>query len=354
MARERAFRFDGSWTDYAPIAFTNLLLTIVTLGIYRFWATTRTRDYLWSRTIFIDERLEWTGTGKELLIGFLMVFVIILLPFFCFQFAIQALVIRGYEVIGGVLSIVAFLILFYLGGLARYRALRYRLSRTWWHGIRGGSNDQGWSYGVSYMWKTAAGIAVLGLLVPWSMMSLWNERWSKLSFGPHTFEADGDYRPVFKRYLLFYLLPFIIAGFFFWAAFMLGSSMQGGVPQLSPGLFLGIAALVIGFYLVLGIIALAFYSKFFREAIDGLSLHTLDFHFQARTKDWFLLVLGDAALVIFTLGIGSIFLSYRHWKFFVTHLNASGEISLSDFTQSTTREPRQGEGLLDALDIGAI
>ena len=67
-----AFAFSGTWREYAPIAFTNLLLIIVTLGIYRFWATTRTRQYLWSRTRFVDERLEWAGTGLELFIGFLM------------------------------------------------------------------------------------------------------------------------------------------------------------------------------------------------------------------------------------------------------------------------------------------
>src|SRR3546814_5539729 len=59
------FAFEGNWRDYAPIAFTNLLLTIVTLGIYRFWATTRTRRYLWANTRFIDDRLEWTGTGRS-------------------------------------------------------------------------------------------------------------------------------------------------------------------------------------------------------------------------------------------------------------------------------------------------
>ena len=60
---ESAFGFDGTWQEFAPIAFTNLLLTIVTLGIYRFWATTRERQYFWSRTRFVDERLEWAGTG---------------------------------------------------------------------------------------------------------------------------------------------------------------------------------------------------------------------------------------------------------------------------------------------------
>jgi hypothetical protein len=63
-----AFRFHGSWQEFARIAFPNLLLTIVTLGIYRFWATTREREYLWGKTDFIDEPLEWTGRGIELFI----------------------------------------------------------------------------------------------------------------------------------------------------------------------------------------------------------------------------------------------------------------------------------------------
>ncbi|WP_397603378.1 DUF898 family protein [Sphingorhabdus sp.] len=61
LPQHSAFRFHGSWQEFARIAFPNLLLTIVTLGIYRFWATTREREYLWGKTDFIDERLEWSG-----------------------------------------------------------------------------------------------------------------------------------------------------------------------------------------------------------------------------------------------------------------------------------------------------
>src|SRR3546814_7999401 len=80
---------------------------------------------------------------------------------------------------------------------------------------------------------------------------------------------------------------------------------------------------VLVFYLGLGLIALAFYASFFREAVEGLSLTGLDFHFYARTKDWILLFLGDVALVVCTIGIGAIFLQYRHWKFFVSHMGAT-------------------------------
>lgn len=348
------FAFEGNWRDYAPIAFTNLLLTIVTLGIYRFWATTRTRRYLWANTRFIDDRLEWTGTGKELFLGFLMVLALIGLPFLFLQFGAQALVLQGHGGMAAILTLAAFVTIFYMVGLARFRALRYRLSRTWWHGIRGGSDDQGFGYGISYMWKSAVGSMALGLLIPWSMMSLWNERWNKMSFGPHAFEAAGDHGPTFKRFLLFYLLPILLFVGGAAMAAMLGFPGQGGAGSQIAGAILGVIGFVLVFYLGLGLIALAFYASFFREAVEGLSLTGLDFHFYARTKDWILLFLGDVALVVCTIGIGAIFLQYRHWKFFVTHMGATGTIYTDELTQSQTKTSRHGEGLLDALDVGAF
>ena len=59
-------------------------------------------------------------------------------------------------------------------------------------------------------------------------------------------------------------------------------------------------------------------------------------------------------LVVLTFGLGYVFLSYRHWKFFITHMEASGDILLDELTQSTTATSKHGEGLLDAFDIGAI
>src|SRR3954463_5071735 len=96
-ADDRAIRFTGNWREYLPIAATNALLIICTLGIYRFWAAARQRRYLWSRTCVIDDSLEWTGTGREMFFGFLIV-IAILAPFFLFiQFLFPALIARGKE-----------------------------------------------------------------------------------------------------------------------------------------------------------------------------------------------------------------------------------------------------------------
>src|SRR3954469_7054606 len=112
----RAIRFTGTWREYLPIAITNALLIVCTLGIYRFWATARQRRYLWSRTHFIDDSFEWTGTGKEMFIGFVIV-MCVLAPFFLFfQFLFPALVARGKaEAAFGIFTLF-YIALIYFGG----------------------------------------------------------------------------------------------------------------------------------------------------------------------------------------------------------------------------------------------
>ena len=347
---ETAFSFEGNWREYAPIAFTNLFFTIITLGIYRFWATTRTRQYLWSNTRFIDENLDWTGTGKELFIGFLIALALLIVPLFVLQFGLQALILQGYAIVAGILGLLVYVFLFCLLGFARFRALRYRLTRTYWHGIRGGSDNPGYAYSWSYFWKTIVGTFALGLMIPWSMTNLWNERWNRMSFGPHMFEASADQSNIFGRFLLFYLAP--IVSVFAFVFFTIVSSFSGGAMASMDHDFFVI--IVILLYVFIGLCAIGFYAAYFREAVGKLSLSTIDFEFTARSADWFKFVLITVALVIGTLGIGLIFVQYRTWAFFISHLEAGGEINLTDLTQSETAVGTHGEGLLDAFDVGAI
>lgn len=352
-----AFAFHGSWREFAPIAFTNLALTIVTLGLYSFWARTRVRRYLWSSTRFIDDRLEWTGTGLELFVGYILAFVLVFLPFGAINLVIQGVVMRGHPGAAVTMVIVLYLLILYMIGIAIFRALRYRLSRTFWHGIRGGSDDQGLGFGWQYLWRTIVGSLAAGLLIPWSMTSLWNERWNKMSFGPMRFEANAEAGPIILRFLLFYLVPIIlffvgIVGGVMFAGF--SGSLASGTPPNPATLFLVAFVFIILFYGVLGVIALTFYAAYFREAIGKLTLGGLEFEFTAHTKDWIKLMLGSVALVVCTFGIGYIFIAYRNWAFFIRHMRAFGDVHLNELTQSTTREPGQGEGLLDAFDIGAF
>src|SRR5882724_13007366 len=44
----------------------------LTLGIYRFWLATDVRRFLWSHTEIAGDGLEYIGTARELLLGFLI------------------------------------------------------------------------------------------------------------------------------------------------------------------------------------------------------------------------------------------------------------------------------------------
>lgn len=388
---ETAFSFEGRWQDFLKFSIINVLLSVVTLGIYRFWATTRERRYLWSQTRFIDDRLEWTGTGLELLIGAVVAIVLLGVPLFILQLIAQGLILQDMALVAFLLGSALYLFLLCLAGFAIFRGLRYRLSRTFWHGIHGGSDNPGFAYGWSYLWKSVAGALALGLLIPWSSTQLWKERWEAMTFGPHYFESRPSSGPLMKRFLLFYAVPTL--AFFGSIVAAIGAAASGSGDAV--GIIVGIA--FIGGYLLLPLIALSYYAAYMREVIGTLSLSTLSFAFTAKTVDWFKLALGNFALFIPALLIGTaisalagVFTSfrdsgvegldalgvttiivvvigfvvpiilvgplvrYRNWAFFIRHLEAGGEVNLDRLTQSTTRPLSQGEGLLDALDMGAI
>lgn len=353
-----AFRFTGNWREFAPIALSNLLLTIVTLGVYRFWAQARTRRYLWSRTRFIDDSLEWTGTGKEMFFGFLLVAAIIIPVLLFLQFGLQAMILRGQAALAGLIGFGMYMGLLYLGGVALFRALRYRLSRTLWHGIRGGSEDGGWTYGWSSLWKTIAGFFALALLVPWSMTQLWNDRWNKMSFGPHEFTANADTDGLMGRWVLVLVSPLIVG---IVGALGLGALAFGGAigpDSIDPGsetqAALTGALFVIGVYALIAFIGLGYYAAYFRKVIGSTTLGELEFTFSARSKDWLVLFLGNIGLAIVTLGVGIIFWSYRNWAFFVRHLEAYGNVDPSELTQSSVAATGDAEGLAGMFDIGAV
>ncbi|HYG47113.1 MAG TPA: YjgN family protein [Allosphingosinicella sp.] len=352
--RGRAFEFTGTWQEFLPIALTNLLLTVVTLGIYRFWAKARERQYFWSRTRLIDDQLEWTGTGKEMFLGFLMIMLGLILVIALIFLA--AFLFTG-NAIAKVLSLLLFLAvyggMFYLTGVAVLRALRYRLSRTYWHGIRGGSNDGGWRYGWEYMWRTWVTAIALFIPLPWAQTRLWNARFNKMSFGQHRFHAEATAEGLFMRWLLVYA---VIAGAMA-ILFLFAASMRGATPaeiEAAGSSLLVIVLVFLAFYVVLPLVALSYFAAYYRRVSEATGIAGLRFRFSARTKDWLLLFLGHVGLVIVTLGIGALFIAYRNYSFAIRHLDLEGEIDVAALTQSSTRSPTDAEGLADAFDIGAI
>ena len=145
----------------------NTLLVLVTLSIWRFWAVTRVRQVLWAHTRFDGEPLEYTGTGIEILVGFLKVVLLILLPIALAVTALQVALLDAAPQSAEVLDLIYVLGLLWFVALGRYLSLRYRTSRTRWRGIRGRLAGAVGGYLWLTLWTSALTVATGSLFKPW-------------------------------------------------------------------------------------------------------------------------------------------------------------------------------------------
>lgn len=193
-----------------------LFLRILTLGLYHFWGKTEVRRKIWSAVHIDDQPLEYTGTGKELFLGFLFAFFAVLLPLvLAFQFLpLLALVIADRTlamIVIGVLYVFLFALILFLSGVAVYRARRYRLSRSRWRGIRGAMAGSSWRYGWTYFWTLPLVPLTLGWALPWRNVRLQRQLVDDTRFGGTPLRFEGTAGALYKPFALFWIGSFGIA-----------------------------------------------------------------------------------------------------------------------------------------------
>jgi uncharacterized membrane protein YjgN (DUF898 family) len=178
-------RFRGKAGRFWRLLARGAVLLMCTLGIYRFWLTTDIRRFLWSNTELAGESFEYTGTARELLLGFLIA-VAILLPLYV-GFFLLALGIGDWS------SLIALVLLTLLGQYAVYRARRYRLTRTVYRGVRFHQSGSAWRYALcALLWWTLIALTI-GLAYPFAQSRLERFKMRNTFFGnlPGRFEGSG-------------------------------------------------------------------------------------------------------------------------------------------------------------------
>ena len=77
-AREnsRSFVFSGSGKGYFPVWIVNVLLTIITAGLFLPWALVRARRYFYENTSLSGERFSFHATGGSIFVGWLGLMVL--------------------------------------------------------------------------------------------------------------------------------------------------------------------------------------------------------------------------------------------------------------------------------------
>jgi uncharacterized membrane protein YjgN (DUF898 family) len=69
--------FTGENGEFRRLVTRGAVFELVTFGFYRFWLATNIRRHLWSNSSAGGDAIEYTGTGRELVIGFLFALAIL-------------------------------------------------------------------------------------------------------------------------------------------------------------------------------------------------------------------------------------------------------------------------------------
>jgi uncharacterized membrane protein YjgN (DUF898 family) len=194
-------RFVGPVDRFWLLLIRGALLLMVTLGIYRFWLVTDIRRYLWSGTEIAGDSLEYLGTGRELLLGFLIA-IAMLMPVYA-GFFVAAL---DTGVIGQSSSLAAVVLLAVLGQFAVYRARRYRLTRTIFRGLRFHQEGSGWRYAVCALFWWVVSALTLGLAYPWGQASLERYKMRNTFYGDLQGRFVGSGARLFLRGVLLWIV----------------------------------------------------------------------------------------------------------------------------------------------------
>jgi uncharacterized membrane protein YjgN (DUF898 family) len=181
-------RFFARAPAFMRLIVRGALLQLVTFGFYRFWLTTDVRRHLWSHTSIAGDAFEYTGLGRELLIGFLLALAV-LSPIYLGYFILGIEVERA----RAFASLPLFLLFFVLAQFALYRARRYRLTRTIWCGVRFWMTGSGVNYAFrSSLWMLFV-IVSLGAAYPWRAAAIESYKMRHTRFGnlAGSFAASG-------------------------------------------------------------------------------------------------------------------------------------------------------------------
>lgn len=193
-SQNTSMSFSGRGGDFLRLLITGSLFQIPTFGFYRFWLITKLRRHLWANTQIDGEAFEYTGTAKELLIGFLVALAV-LVPLYIAYFIIGIMAEEQYAFA----SVPLVVIMYMLAHFGAYRARKYRASRTIFRGVRFWIKGSGWAYAVRAILWDLATLLTLGLALPWAMASLERYRMRHTYFGSIQGDFVGTGWSLFKR-----------------------------------------------------------------------------------------------------------------------------------------------------------
>lgn len=360
--------FSGSRGEFFDLVKRGAGLELVTLGFYRFWLLTDIRRHLWANTMVDGDAAEYTGRGRELLIGFLVALAI-LMPVYLgyFLIGLEAEHIQAFASI----PLIAFFYVF--GQFAIYRARRYRLTRTVWRGVRFWMTGSGWKYALQASLWGLLMLVTLGLVLPWRNAALERYKMRHSHYGDLQGSFEGSGWEFFKQGWWLWLLtpvalviypvaPFIYGAFkaIEWRWWLSGIRF-GGVQvesTLKKSELIGLYWKVIGWIAVLGLVFAAYLGL---AAVLVASMSDASFAEFFKAGEFAtnipLVVLAGFGYLVFALAMNvviRVYLLRDLWVRVLGSVNISGLEAAANVAARGDAASALGEGFADGLDVGGF
>jgi uncharacterized membrane protein YjgN (DUF898 family) len=342
------------------LCFLNFLLILITVGIYWFWARTEYRRYMWEMVRINGEPLEYTGKGKELLIGYLKLFAFIVLPLLAVIFLMR-LYLSPQSPAAIVLALAINLCWPFLYFLGVFRAHRYILSRTQWRGIALGLNGNAARYAWTSMWTAFLTSFTLGWIFPWRTMALRRRITSGMHFGSVPFRFEGRAGPLYGPFTILWLC---FVAFYGTLVAVLISLMRAQMQHPQRKVTFRWEDIrweeiphYTAFWIMLAIIAIALIGIGWFEArklnlfARATKIGSLDTDLQASGESVLWLTVSNMFIFILSAGILRPLTQARRLRYLVTRMSFLRTADLDAVLRGPEQEGSQGAGLEAAFAI---
>lgn len=338
------------------LSLVNTVLSILTLGIYSFWAKTEVRKRLWSAIRLNGEPLSYTGTGKQLFLGFLFAFAVVFLPLLILFTALA--IMAGPESMAlAIAQLVSYVAILFLWGFASWRAYRYRIANTTWRGIRGSLHGNERSYALTFFFTGLLIPLTLGWIIPWRSTKLQGLVVNSARFGNGSFQFNANAGPLYKPFAIFW---FLVLGLVLAASFLLfgvlAPIMVGEIDPMQEAehqrmflaTYLGVILIGVPIYLVLSAWYRARRDNYFasQTRFDGATLRGTQ---RGRGLMW--ASIKSFFIALLTLGILAPVAQAILWRYWIETLHVDGTVDLDQVAQGAEDRLSRGEGLAQAFDF---
>lgn len=187
--RSANITFSGKAGEFFGIWIVNLLLSIVTLGIYSAWATVRTRQYFYGHTKIEQQSFHYLASPIQILKGRIIAVIVFALFFIASSLSPVAAIILV------VLFTLVSPLLIVLSLKFNMRMSRYRNVRFAFHGNYLGA----FTY---FILLPAFSVLSLYLALPWALKKIDQYICSNISFGGQKMQVNTEPGPYYVAALI--------------------------------------------------------------------------------------------------------------------------------------------------------